>query len=160
MPQVSCRICRKYFYAKPNWLKRGWGKFCSRKCQHEGQKNGKSVTCSICKKDVYRTEKNLKTSKSKKYFCTKSCQTIWRNSIVYTGKNHPNWKGGKSIEYRNRLTNSRIKQFCRACGLNDKRILCVHHIDKNNKNHELQNLTWLCHNCHYLVHHYNIPVNK
>jgi hypothetical protein len=26
-------------------------------------------------------------------------------------------------------------------------------VDGNRKNSEVRNLEWLCHNCHYLVHH-------
>jgi len=32
--------------------------------------------------------------------------------------------------------------------------LIVHHIDKNRNNNGIENLIWLCQNCHYLVHHY------
>ena len=160
MPQVQCKICSKGFYAKPNWLKNGWGKYCSRTCKSEGQKNGKFVECFICAKAVYKTQKELRVSKSKKYFCTKTCQTIWRNSIVYVGKSHWNWKGGEHVEYRDRLQGSGIRKYCRVCNTDDKRILCVHHLDKNRKNNALENLMWLCHNCHYLVHHHGTVIPK
>lgn len=159
MPQVKCSICAKDFYAKPNWLKRGWGRFCSHGCKSEGQKNGKFVECFTCKRSIYKTKKELRVSKSKKYFCTKTCQTLWRNSI-YVGGNHSNWKGGEHVEYRKRLLRSGLEQYCRVCGTDDKRILCVHHIDKSRKNNAMANLTWLCHNCHYLVHHYGVMVAK
>jgi predicted HNH restriction endonuclease len=41
------------------------------------------------------------------------------------------------------------------CGKDDKRIIAVHHIDKNRSNNKLKNLAWLCYNCHFLVHHYS-----
>src|SRR3989344_2401236 len=160
MPQVQCKICEKGFYAKPNLLKRGWGKYCSRDCKRQGQLNGTYIKCAICSKEAYKTKLGLARSKSKNYFCSKSCQTIWRNTIVYVGEKHSNWTGGEHIEYRDRLRNSGIKQYCRICGTKDKRILCVHHLDKNRKNNELENLTWLCYNCHYLVHHYGIVIPK
>ena len=47
----------------------------------------------------------IKKSKSGKYFCTKKCQTIWRNKILYTGENHSNWKDGESA-YRRILETS------------------------------------------------------
>lgn len=161
MPQVNCVICRQEFYAKPSWLKKGFGKYCSRKCQHEGRKNGQMINCFICEKRVYKAVKALKHSKSKKYFCGKSCQTIWRNTIVFIGKNHPNWKHGEYI-YRNRLINNNaILKICKICKIDDFRILAVHHLDKNKKNNKLENLIWLCHNCHFLAHHYNnIDINK
>lgn len=153
MPIVKCKICTKQFYAKPNWIIKGWGKYCSPKCQHEGRRNGKFVACFICDKKVYRTPKNIRSSKSRKYFCGKSCQTVWRNSMVFVGRNHPNWKGG-FFSYRDIIRRSKKKVICTLCQLKDKRILAVHHIDHNHKNNNLTNLAWLCHNCHFLVHHH------
>jgi len=155
MPTVRCKICKKSFYAKPHWLKLGWGKYCSESCQREGQKNGKIVKCYICDKDTYKTERDLRRSKSKKYFCSKSCQTIWRNTIVFVGPNHANWRGGNSSEiYRNILRRTGKKEQCILCRTPDKRVLAAHHVDHNHGNNDPKNLTWLCHNCHFLVHHY------
>lgn len=154
MPTVKCKVCRDSFYAKPNWLRRGWGKYCSTLCQHEALKNGKLVSCFICKEQTYKTRKELRVSKSKKYFCSKSCQTIWRNTMVFIGSNHANWKGGEST-YRDILIRTNVPQICKLCRIKDGRILAVHHIDRNRKNNSLNNLAWLCHNCHFLIHHYN-----
>ncbi|MFZ2188891.1 MAG: hypothetical protein WAV73_04995 [Candidatus Moraniibacteriota bacterium] len=153
MPQVKCKICSKEFYAKPNWVKLGWGKYCSRKCKHEAAKTGREINCAICNKKTYKTQKALKGSKSNKYFCSKSCQTVWRNSVIFVGKNHTNWKDGK-FTYRTIIARSDVPKVCKLCGEEDDRVLLVHHLDVNNKNNELKNLTWLCHNCHFLVHHY------
>ena len=153
MPNVKCKICEKEFYAKPNLIAKGWGKYCSKKCSHEGSKKGMVVNCFICDKKVYKSRKAIDRSRSKKYFCSKSCQTIWRNSVVFVGKNHANWKGGK-FTYRNIISRSETPRICKMCKEKDSRILLVHHIDVNNKNNELENLIWLCHNCHFLVHHY------
>lgn len=155
MPTTNCRICEQEFYAKPSWLKIGWGKYCSQKCQREGQKTGKYVKCSICGKEVYKPGKALKGSQSGAYFCNKSCQTIWRNTIVFVGVRHPNWKGGIGTDsYRSIIRRSNQKQICRYCGFSDKRALMVHHIDHNHQNNSLNNLAWVCYNCHYLIHHY------
>lgn len=158
MPIVKCKLCLNEFYAKPNWLKIGHGKYCSRKCQHESQKNGKFVFCFICKKETYKTQKALKKSKSKKYFCGKSCQTVWRNTIVYVGRNHSNWKGGE-FSYKNSLIRNKIPKICKLCRIEDSRVLAIHHIDRNRKNNKLKNLVWLCYNCHHLIHR-DIKENK
>lgn len=155
MPMAKCKICSGEFYAKPFWVKRGFGIYCSAKCQHEGRKTGKTIQCFICGKEKYKTLKALRHSKSKKYFCGKSCQTVWRNSIVYIGKNHPNWKAGE-YTYRDIMLRNKITQVCKKCKTTDKRILVVHHLDRNRKNNKLSNLVWLCHNCHFLAHHYDI----
>jgi hypothetical protein len=153
MPEVKCNFCHKAFSVKPSWLKNGFGKYCSQICVHEEQKKGKIFACDICQKPTYKSLKDQERSKSGKFFCSKSCQTVWRNSKLYNGEYHVNWKGGKS-SYRQRLLRTNIAQVCAKCKTNDKRILAVHHKDKNRLNNAFSNLIWLCHNCHYLVHHY------
>lgn len=159
MPRVHCRICGDQFYAKPNWLKKGWGQYCSKKCQFEGQKSGKVEVCFICKKKTYRSQADFRKSKSKKFFCGRSCQTIWRNSIVFIGPNHANWVAGRSA-YRNILLRKKITQDCKRCKIEDSRVLLAHHLDGNRENNTAKNLIWLCHNCHFLVHHYSEEKKK
>ena len=151
MPIVSCNTCSKEFYVKPYWIKIGYGKYCSSKCQYEGRKSGKIVKCFTCNKEVYKTVNALRLSKSKKYFCTKSCQTKWRNT-EFVGSKHANFIDGSST-YKTILNRHNIPKLCAICGIKDKRVLAVHHIDHNHKNNDLKNLSWLCHNCHFLVHH-------
>ena len=154
MPQVKCKICNKEFHAKPNWILLGHGKYCSMKCKGEDARKGKYVKCYICKKETYKSQKALNGSKSGNFFCSKSCQTTWRNSMIYIGEKHPNWKDGKFVSYRNILIKSTVPRTCMLCKISDKRILAVHHIDCNHKNNTPENLKWLCHNCHSLVHNY------
>lgn len=158
MPIVKCELCKNKFYAKPSWLKRGHGKYCSAECQHKSFKKGKVVNCFICKKATYKAPRHIKRSKSKKYFCSKSCQTKWRNT-VFIGPKHANWKGGE-YAYKSVLSRHKIPKICRLCRTKDTRKLTVHHLDKNHKNNKLKNLVWLCHNCHFLVHHYNEEYNR
>jgi len=153
MPQVKCKICGKEFHAKPSHAKRGWGKYCSRECQHKGLLKGRFVSCAVCGEEIWRMPRALKHSRSKKFFCSKSCQAVWRNRY-YSGSKHSNWKGGNYIEYRKLLIQSGITPICKICGSKDKRVLIVHHKDKNHKNHNIKNLAWLCLNCHHLVHRY------
>ena len=154
MPIVKCKICRTAFYAKPFWIKRGYGNYCSQKCQYAGRKTGKHVNCFTCGETVYRPLSKLLRVKSKKYFCTKSCQTRWRNTY-FSGERHANFINGNHIRYRNILIRHKVPQICTLCKIRNRRILAVHHIDRNHKNNTLKNLAWLCHNCHFLVHHYD-----
>lgn len=152
MPTAVCQICSKEFYAKPFFLKRGHAKYCSDACMRIASRTDTVVKCYACGKEVYKTKKALRVSKSKTYFCTKSCQTKWRNS-VFIGPKHANWKDG-SASYRSVMLKNKIPQVCRLCRTDDLRVLAVHHIDRNRKNSALSNLAWLCHNCHFLLHHY------
>lgn len=158
MPIVSCKICLKDFYTKPSWIQKGMGKYCSTLCYQKSKKNGKSVSCFICKKITYKTQKALKHSKSKKYFCGKSCQTKWRNQ-EFVGANHANWTGGL-FSYRNVLKRAGIPKTCKLCKTRDARVLAVHHINLNHKDNRIENLAWLCQNCHFLVHHHKDEYKK
>jgi hypothetical protein len=154
MPNVYCIVCKKRFYAKPHWLKRGWGKYCSSTCQHQDSKNGKIVLCFMCGKKTYRQKRMLARSKSKKYFCSKSCQIKWRHK-THVGSKHGNWKYGE-YAYRSIMLRKGSPRFCTLCTTKNLRILAVHHVDQNRKNNNIKNLCWLCHNCHFLVHHYKL----
>ena len=151
MPDVFCGICKKAFYTKPNWIRKGWGKYCSTRCRSQAQFNGKKISCSTCQKRIYRSKSSLKKSKSGKYFCCKKCQTFWRNSYFRREK-HKNWRGGVQV-YRQILQESGVVIECVVCKIRTIQILTAHHKDHNRKNNDISNLLWLCLNCHYLVHH-------
>lgn len=156
---ATCQQCNSQFRTKPSHLKRGWGKYCSIGCRSLGQRRQYLYACYICNKAVWRTPKDLQKSKSKYYFCSKTCQTVWRNSKVYVGDKHPNWKTGVN-SYRQIIARSSSERRCVLCQSTDPRVLAVHHIDKNRSNNSLANLAWLCHNCHFLVHHYDDELKR
>ena len=154
MPIIrQCRVCDSDFKTKPFFINNGGGKYCSVKCSSQSRKNGKIIKCFICKKEAYKTLKALNKSQSKKYFCSKICSIYWQNT-VFIGTKHPNWKNGWH-SYRHMLKQQKISQKCVLCGEKNLQVLAVHHIDKDRKNNKLSNLAWLCHNCHFLVHHYS-----
>lgn len=152
MPLVNCILCNKEFYTKPNWLKIGHGKYCSIKCARTSKRKGKFFCCTMCSKEVYKSLKEIKRSKSGNFFCSKKCDLGWLNGPRVNGKHH-GWKHGEWA-YRGILQRSGTPAVCVFCGKDDERILLVHHIDHNRKNNVLRNLSWLCQNCHYLVHKY------
>jgi hypothetical protein len=152
MPRLPCIVCSTLFYAKPSHISKGWGKFCSKECQYESQKTGKFVACFRCGTSTYRNKNSLSRSDSGNFFCTKSCQTIWRNQ-QYRQEKHANWVDGKS-SYRAVLLRENRPLICTKCSTNDKRVLAVHHLDRNRANNTPENLVWLCHNCHFLVHNF------
>ncbi len=149
---VSCKNCQKQFLVKNFFIKIGAGKYCSSKCHHESKRTGTWLKCEGCKKDIYRTPKYLEASKSKKYFCSKSCQTVWRNK-EYSGARHAHWKHGMA-SYRNIMKRAGREARCALCKVTDERVIIVHHKDKNRLNNSIDNLVWLCRNCHYVVHNY------
>ena len=128
----------------------GWGKYCSLQCSHRSQLKGKYFNCLVCKKLCYKTPSQQLRSKSKNFFCSKSCQTKWRNGFFF-GEKHANWKNGKGI-YRKILIKTGVKKVCAICQINNIHVLNAHHIDHNRDNNKPSNLIWLCLNCHHLVH--------
>ena len=148
-----CLICSKEFSVKPSQVKLGWGKYCSKDCQYKGQIKGVIVKCYICSKQFRKPLAKMKHSMSGKFFCSKRCQAIWRNKF-FSGDKSVNWKGGIQV-YREILIRSEKEKVCILCGIRNLEILSAHHIDHNRKNNHLSNLTWLCMNCHHLVHHHN-----
>ncbi len=155
---VACARCGKEFYAKPYWLKKGWGKYCSADCHHLATRTGEYKTCHVCGTVTYKTKKQLRGSKSGFFFCSKSCQTKWRNQ-VFIGEKHANFKTGEFV-YRAVMERNKVPKKCKLCKTEDHRVLAVHHIDRNRKNNALENLVWLCHNCHFLVHHHESERQK
>jgi len=153
----SCKICRKVFYVKPSHLKLGWGKYCSLACRHKSQIRGTKFKCYSCGRKTYRSLSQQKHSKSGKFFCSKTCQTKWRNKYFIEEK-HANWKSGNSV-YREILKRSRSKVVCVLCGIENELLLTAHHKDHNRNNNKISNLIWLCLNCHFLVHH-NADLNR
>ena len=151
MPYVNCGICDQKFYAKPRHLRIGWGKYCSIKCRTQSQFNGKVLRCNNCKKKIYRTPAEIKKSISGNFFCSRSCHCVWENKNNRIAENAYNWNGGQNV-YRKIMERSDATKKCIKCGLTDYRILEVHHKDKNRKNNRLNNLVWLCCNCHKLEH--------
>jgi len=154
----KCEKCGKLFHSKPSHIKKGWGKYCSSKCQYESAKTGKSEKCYVCGEVIYRALNRASNSKSGKFFCGKSCQTKWRNK-EYSGLRSLLWKDGHAT-YRDKMLNSGIPRICMLCKEEDIRILAVHHIDQNRKNYKVENLAWLCHNCHHLVHFDSETMNR
>ncbi len=147
----KCRICRREISIKPSQAKKGWGKYCSKKCQAKAQINGKWFECDHCGKKIYRTPKDFKRSKSNKFFCSVSCHCSWENENRRCGENAPNWISGQTV-YRALLKRHGKPEKCSECGINDKRVLVVHHRDSNRKNNKTENLEWLCRNCHCIIH--------
>ena len=142
---------RQDFLRQASHQKKGWGKFCSKACQSQGMRTGRTFPCSTCEKSTYRTPKDENGSKEWRFFCDKRCFAKWKNKLWAYGEEHFNWKGGESA-YRALMLHKNIAPICNKCKIVDIRILIVHHIDHDRKNNSESNLRWLCRNCHYLAH--------
>lgn len=161
----NCLICSKEFITYPNWIKRGGGKYCSRKCQILGQSINKVLReCIICKEQFRVSPSKIRYNTSR--FCSHQCANkgaTGKEKPFIQGENHPNWKDGSSrqqypLEFNDELKESIRKRDdyeCQLCGLQDEEhiliysySLMIHHLDYEKKNCDEGNLISLCNQCH------------
>jgi|26BtaG_2_1085354.scaffolds.fasta_scaffold00122_35 hypothetical protein len=99
---VECLTCEKSFYARPFDIKKGNGKFCSRKCWAKSRKGipspkkgtglGKiKLECLACSKIFEVWPSRLKRGDTQ--FCSLKCARS-----VRSGTKAPCWKGGIKFE--------------------------------------------------------------
>jgi len=151
MIKKKCKICGKDFFIKEAHAKKGWGKCCSIECRSKSQFNGEWVKCTNCGKKIYRTPRDFRKSNSKRFFCSVSCHCSWENKNVRCGVNAPNWIAGENA-YRALMQRHKVPVKCSKCSISDPRVLVVHHKDSSRKNNKIENLEWLCCNCHAIMH--------
>ena len=152
----KCKVCGTEFKTKPFHIKKGHGKYCSRACHYKDAQQRVLKFCDTCGGETFKKPTQVRRSKSGKFFCNKSCQTIWRNAHFH-GTEHPNYKNGRHA-YRSVLARNKVAAVCRRCVITDRRVLAVHHIDQNRTNSRVENLAWLCHNCHHIIH--RVPTER
>lgn len=138
----NCEYCGNEFETYPCEIRKGGGKFCSRRCA--------------------TTFRNIHNNP------TKSAEVrnkISQNHADVSGKNNPMYgrRGEKAPSYidgrnsfpgeiyRRKLLASGRKVICEICGATEN--LHVHHKDKNHYNNDIKNLSWLCVKCHNTIAH-------
>ncbi|WP_394999040.1 hypothetical protein [Acinetobacter sp.] len=150
---ATCSQCGKstekqvkyYNYA----IKRGHKLFCSIICNNENKLRSRICNCAQCDKSITKPFSALAKSQSGNTFCDRTCATIFNNTFYKSGKNHANFKHGRS-GYRNKVEIAK----CNRCGYNKYiEILQVHHRDRDRSNNKVENLEVLCPNCHQVEHH-------
>ena len=77
---VKCQICGKEFKVKPSDLKRGYGKFCSRKCTNIAQKTKVVVVCEYCGKEFKTWPSQIKKGWGK--YCSNKCSYLAQTTKI------------------------------------------------------------------------------
>lgn len=159
----SCQVCKEP-YLTISYKK---GKFCDHKCclnyqknnnpmygkHHSNESKRKIGDSTILRKNGMLGKTHSKITKEK----------IKKSREKYKGELHPNWKGGISADpYCFEFNSKEFKDFIKErdgniclnpeCNRKSNN-LCVHHIDYNKKNCELDNLITVCNSC-------NVKANK
>ena len=86
------------------------------------------------------------------------CAASLNNTLTKSGKNSANFIDGASIY--SKTAYETYKNECSICGFNILPSLEIHHIDKNRKNGDKDNLIILCANCHCQVHYGNLVIDE
>ena len=158
--QINCLNCEKEYLVYKKELKRGFGKFCSRKCA--GEYNGKrriitttNVTCALCSKPFHLSDSKRKNSKSGLYFCSRRHKDMAQRIGGVEEIMPAHYGNGNNADYRSLIFSVRPK-ICERCGFDKHQAaIVVHHKDRNRSNNDITNLEVLCANCHY-IEHWNI----
>ena len=91
--QCKCKRCETKFEVYPCIIKKGGGKFCSRKCQN--YKLGKYRKCCTCDKEFYISKAAFnRKGYNQGQFCSRKCKGKWQQ-LYSVREGNPNWKGGK-----------------------------------------------------------------
>ena len=69
----QCEWCKKEFSIRPAIIKRGQGKYCSKKCYGSANKTSVIVECSVCKKKFEIEQRRLKLGGK---YCSRKCMGI------------------------------------------------------------------------------------
>ena len=152
-PMQYCLHCNNQFTPPESEVKRGNGKFCSRKCSstHAAQKRSSArplnATCALCGKSFRKSPSKLKELN----FCCRSHKDKAQR-LQHRILEIPHYSDGAFVEYR-KLALEHYGEVCQRCGYNIHAMaLDVHYKDRNRRNNDLSNLEVVCRNCHAIEH--------
>jgi len=147
-----CLACNKEFYV-PQYRKET-AKFCSHECQNHKQYDKWVFNCLGCGKECISSPSRRNYNKK---FCSLECRETKRKSEKER-RNHQKSinKIKRGIDqgrtFRRHIFQLKDKK-CQECGY-DEHDFCldVHHIDKDCKNNNIENIAILCVICHRKLH--------
>jgi 5-methylcytosine-specific restriction endonuclease McrA len=101
----KCETCKQEFTTSPSRVKKGSGRFCSRKCYEKwysvnllGERNkqyksgDRSRTCIVCG-EIFKIHNYTSKNKNRGLFCSLPCLGKWRAKNL-SRENSPLWRGG------------------------------------------------------------------
>ena len=102
------------------------------------------------RKKIADTKRGLHVSPKTEF--KKGC-TAWnkgKKMIKNCGSDHPNWNGGSSRYWANKVAKQKNTCQCQICKASGKTE--IHHINGNPKDNDLRNLGIVCSYCHFAIH--------
>jgi hypothetical protein len=138
-----------------------------------------SNTKDKCEVDDIYDKIGKKSSITKKFKFKQGLLKSWNDGLtsnedsrILSGKNHYRFNPYKIQEYDDIFYDKLFRKFilerqsgrCLSCkGCSGNFILCLHHIDENKKNNNVNNLAFVCRSCHTKIHNnenFKISFNK
>lgn len=160
--KVNCLECGQEFEALEAEIKRGYGKFHNKECFYSySKKNRKdslikepNCICAFCSNPIYKAPSKIKNSKSGLLFCNRKCKELaQKQKIGFESILPPHYHTASIINYRNKAFEN-LPLVCNKCGYNKyPQVLQIHHIDRNRKNNDINNLLVVCPTCHMEIHY-------
>jgi len=161
---TNCQKCGKEIETTPERIKKGRGKFCSKKCLALSRPKGRQNPLF----GIKRKENIIKIIRQKRNGKKPTLGKHWKISenkrINMARKNHwiknnnPSWIDGRSrergynVDWKRGLRRSireRDNYICQICkNPQGDEALSIHHIDYNKENCDPKNLITLCRGCH------------
>ena len=149
--KLSCENCSKEFERDLQEAKKREKAnsriFCSQSCASK-IRTKESIADVICK-ECGKCFQRKKFGVNENNFCSRSCSNTHSNKKC-VGELARNFKHGNSM-YRY-VALKKYPSVCMVCGFDKDYAIEVHHIDKNRKNNNIENLKVLCANCHLGIH--------
>ena len=142
-PNTQCLVCQKPCYKKKYYINKNIDGhvFCSQACY--GKFIRKEKPCIVCDTPIM-AHFNKKT-------CSRACSNKSRVGIKYRQGRRKD-KVVHASQIKKRLLEER-GGLCERCGFSLTEILIIHHKDRNRNNNDLQNLEFICPNCHAQEHY-------
>lgn len=143
-PNTFCIVCKKPLYRRPCEIKTGYNFYCSRACLSSPERSIRKANCAECKKVYVKV-------KSYSHYCSRSCANKARTGMQYKTGDFSSFVGGRAI-LKTKLLEIK-EEICEICKIgpiwnNMPLTLQIDHINGNNKDNRIENLRFLCPNCH------------
>ena len=170
----NCELCNVTFDAVPFYVRKGYGRFCSRKCFCKYKlKNRIKILCKICKKEFL-----VIPSKAKARYCSQKCYRIGQRQdidgglIRIVGKVGNKSTLGRTDEKANRWKGNEVgydalhswvkrklgrPDTCEHCGRSNLGGHMIHWANKSQEyKRNLEDWLRLCASCHKQYDHVGV----
>jgi len=129
----SCKFCKKnyntYTFSKQE--------FCSKKCNSYSKRIKKN--CQVCSKQLFVVKSRVSRNNCENIYCSRKCYNMRFGQV-------------KKLKRQTKYFDTLLNESSCKCGVTEKYLLTIHHIDGNIHNNSRSNHEVVCANCHIKRH--------